>query len=424
MRILIVNYRYFVSGGPERYMFNVMPALSEYGHKVAPFSIHYRRNEATPFSKYFVDPLGTRDEIYFRDQRMTPKTLFRTMQGLFYSKEVEMAIKRLILDFKPHVAYVLHYMRKLSPSLLVGLKSLNIPIVVRLSDYAMVCPQNHCLRKGKACQLCVEGNILPSIFNRCVNGSTMASILNAIASWYHRYRQFFDLIDIFITTNKFMFDMMVKAGFPERRLAYIPTFVNTKTFQPQLKERRQQYIACIGRLEKIKGIHILIDAIGIIRRRRPGFKLKVKIAGDGDQGYVQFLENKIKNQSLGNIVELLGRVDTSSISALLRNAQFSVIPSLCYENMPNTLLESYACGTPVIASDTGSLTESVQEGRTGFLFCRGDSSALADCIEKFMDQPQLFFEMSRNARRLAETKHSLNKHVEALEKHFQKLKAV
>ena len=55
----MVNYRYFVSGGPERYMFNVIDALTARGHEVIPFSIHYARNRSTPYARYFVEPLGT-----------------------------------------------------------------------------------------------------------------------------------------------------------------------------------------------------------------------------------------------------------------------------------------------------------------------------------------------------------------------------
>jgi len=47
MKILIANYRYFVSGGPERYMFNVIGALTDRGHDVIPFSIRYSQNNPT-----------------------------------------------------------------------------------------------------------------------------------------------------------------------------------------------------------------------------------------------------------------------------------------------------------------------------------------------------------------------------------------
>jgi hypothetical protein len=62
MRVLVANYRYFVSGGPERYMFAVSEMLERAGHEVIPFSVRYRRNRETPWSQYFVEPIAGDDE--------------------------------------------------------------------------------------------------------------------------------------------------------------------------------------------------------------------------------------------------------------------------------------------------------------------------------------------------------------------------
>ncbi len=64
MRILLVNYRYFVSGGPEKYLFNIQKRLTDEGHEVIPFSVHSNRNVLTPYDRYFVEPIGGRDVTY------------------------------------------------------------------------------------------------------------------------------------------------------------------------------------------------------------------------------------------------------------------------------------------------------------------------------------------------------------------------
>lgn len=70
MRILLVNYRYFISGGPEKYMFNIKKMLEDNGHEVIPFSIHSNKNVETEYSKYFVEPIGSRDATYFEECTM------------------------------------------------------------------------------------------------------------------------------------------------------------------------------------------------------------------------------------------------------------------------------------------------------------------------------------------------------------------
>ena len=65
MKILLVNYRYFLSGGPEKYMFNIKKMLEEHGHKVIPFSVDSAKNVPTEYSKYFVPSIGDRNAVYY-----------------------------------------------------------------------------------------------------------------------------------------------------------------------------------------------------------------------------------------------------------------------------------------------------------------------------------------------------------------------
>ena len=81
MRILLVNYRYFISGGPEKYMFNIKTMLENQGHEVIPFSIHSNKNVATEYSKYFVEPIGGRDAIYFEEVKKHRDLSGRCLHG-------------------------------------------------------------------------------------------------------------------------------------------------------------------------------------------------------------------------------------------------------------------------------------------------------------------------------------------------------
>ncbi len=421
MRILFANYRYFVSGGPERYLFNASAALEARGHELIPFSVDYTRNVATPYSRYFVDPSGGRDAVYFKEQRNTPKTVLKTLSRVFYAPDVERAVTRLVHETQPDVAYVLHYLRKLSPSLLVGLKKAGLPIVVRLSDYQMLCPQAHLLKDSKPCRLCMGGNLLPSIRHRCVQGSFAASAINAAATWFHRMRGYFDLIDVFVVTNPFMKHMMLSAGYPEKRLRLIPTFVDTETFRPVPASARGNYIAFAGRLEFIKGAHVLLEAFANLRQTRADVNWVLKLAGSGDECYMKSLRQRTQDLGIQDSVDFVGDLNTSALAEFLARARLTVIPSLCYENLPNVLLESYACGTPVMASAIGSLDGAVVDDITGYRFEAGNPQALADRLAKAWDHPELIAAMSSEARRVAETQYSEPEHVPALEALFGEL---
>jgi len=402
-------------------MFNITDSLSENGHEVIPFSIQYTRNKYSKYENYFVEPLGSRDEITFQEQRLRLRTIWRTFLRLFFSPDVERAVIRLVDDTKPQIAYILHYLRKLSPSILVGLKKAGLPIVVRLSDYAMLCPQAHCLRAGMPCELCINGNLLPSIRYQCLHDSLMMSTVNALATWYHRYRGYFDLIDRFVLTNRFMYMMMIKAGYPENRLQLIPTIYNDNAFYTSPNFIKDGYIVFVGRLEVIKGVHILLDALVLLKKKRPNLNIHLKIIGAGNKEYYNLLINKIRLESLQDMVDFVGEQSLAEVSSLLRRAQLSVIPSIVYENFPNVLVESYACGTPVLASDIGSITEGVKNGETGYLFKPGDPNSLASRLEYCMDHPRHLYTMARNARKIAEEKYSQNQHLSMLEELFNDL---
>ena len=91
-----------------------------------------------------------------------------------------------------------------------------------------------------------------------------------------------------------------------------------------------------------------------------------------------------------------------------------MVPSLWYENTPNSLLESLACGTPVVTAELGSMCEMVCDTRAGLLFEPGDPVSLAAALRVALESPHLP-KMGREAHLLATTRYSPETHVQALE---------
>ncbi len=422
MKILLANYRYFVSGGPERYMFNVSDALQIRGHTVVPFSVQYRRNLPTPYSKYFVSPIGSVDDVYFDEHARFPATVLKTLERLFYSSEVRTAVRRLVQVERPDIAYVLHYLRKLSPALLVGLKEEGVPIVVRLSDYQMCCPQAHFLRGGEPCRLCASGDLFPSIRHGCIKGSVPASFVNALATWYHRSKGYFDLIDRFVVTNSFMLETMLAAGVSEKRIALIPTFAKDQEIRPEFVSQKADVVAYVGRVEFLKGVHVLIEAVGLIAQRFPEVAWRFEIAGEGDQAYLAQLRQRCQQLGITTRVAFLGLLQGDALSDLFARSQAQVVPSLWFENLPNSLLEGYAAGVPAIGSDIGSLPGTITQGKTGFLFRTGDPQSLADTLVGCWRNRTGLSDMGLAARLLAATEYSENRHLDRLTHLFDSLR--
>ena len=204
MRILLVNYRYFISGGPEKYMFNIKKMLEDNGHEVIPFSIHSNKNVKTEYSKYFVEPIGSRDVTYFEECKKTPKVIWQMLTRSIYSKEVEKAIKREIKDVKPDLVYIIHFVNKLSPSVICGAKKMGVPVVLRLSDYFLLCPRFDFMYDKKPCEECLTKGYMTCIKKRCVKGSLFASSVRVFSMKVHKAMNVYKGVDAFITPSEFL----------------------------------------------------------------------------------------------------------------------------------------------------------------------------------------------------------------------------
>jgi len=410
VKICLVNYRYFVSSGPERYMFGVKRLLEARGHEVIPFSVRYRQNEPSPWERYFVPPIAGDDQIMFRQHSWSLSSVRRALERAFYSREVYEALSRELRDARPDVAYVLHYMRKLSPSVLTALRAHDVPIVVRFSDFAMVCPQAHMVREDRVCELCVGRRPWPSVRYRCVQGSFGASAVNALAMEYARRKGFFGLVDAFVAPSDIMRQKMVQGGLSASMIHHLPTFVKARPARLcRLRERR---ICYAGRVERIKGIEVLLDAVELLRSRGVGHDVEVVIAGDMSTPTGEAIRARLRQRPIPGVA-LPGQLDEAAVIELLQSSLASVVPSLWYENMPNSLLESLACGTPVIASDLGSMRDILHGTGAGLLFRAGDPVALANALRTALAEP-CAETMGERAQELVRERHDPDRHVDAL----------
>ena len=410
MKICVVNYRYFVSSGPERYMFAVKALLEARGHEVVPFSVRYRQNEPSPWERYFVPPIAGDDQILFRQHSWSASSVRRALARAFYSREVYDALSAELRDARPDVAYVLHYMRKLSPAVLAALRDHGVPIVVRFSDFAMVCPQQHLVRDGRVCELCIGRRPWPSVRYRCVQGSLGASAVNLAAMEYARQRGFFDLVDTFVAPSEIMRQKMVEGGLPAAKIKTLATFVKPR---PQrrctLRKRRLCYV---GRIDKVKGIEVLLDAVELLHRDGFARDVEVVIAGDASSPTGDAIRARLRERPIPGVT-LPGQLDEDAVIELFESSLASVVPSLWYENMPNSLLESLSCGTPVIASDLGSMHDIIHDTGAGLLFPVGDAAALAEALKTALAEP-CAETMGERAEELVKERHDPDRHVDAL----------
>lgn len=413
MRILIVNYRYFISGGPEKYMFNIKKLLEDNGHEVIPFSIHSTKNVESEYSKYFVEPIGSRDAVYFSEVKKTPKSIWQMITRSVYSWDVKIAIQRIIKDVKPDLVYIIHFVNKLSPSVITGAKELGIPVVLRLSDYFLLCPRFDFMYHKKVCEECLTKGYRTCIKRSCVQGSKAASIIRVFSMEIHKLIKVYDKVDAFITPSEFLKKKLVENGFPNSKIYCIPTFTASKSEVgiPQIGN----YGLYFGRVTEEKGVDTVVKAY----EKMPNKLLK--IMGDDTTEEGNRLKAYVKEKGLNNI-EFLGFKSGVDLENVIKGARFTLIPSIWYDNLPNTALESFQYSKPVIASNIGSLPELVIDGFNGYLFEPGDVNDLKMKIEALDSDDIKIRTMGSNSRKRLEERFNPLTHYDALMTVFKKLR--
>jgi glycosyltransferase involved in cell wall biosynthesis len=191
-------------------------------------------------------------------------------------------------------------------------------------------------------------------------------------------------------------DDLVARGIRRSAITVIYNGIDTTFFTPSVGTRSPAPLfAYVGRLKRYKGVDLVLQAFARLGRA----DARLEIAGSGD--YRDQLEKLAEALGLASQVRFLGYVSTDEKRNLLRRAWAGVIASP-KEGWGITNLEAGACGTPVIASDSPGLRESVVDGETGYLVPHGDIDALAAAMRRVADSPDVVATMGKTGRRFAE----------------------
>ncbi len=171
----------------------------------------------------------------------------------------------------------------------------------------------------------------------------------------------------------------------------IPNIINLQRFSPiqavddgELDAERPFRLIITRNLEPIYGIRMAIEAVALARRQIP--KIQLSIAGSGPQKTE--LEQLVKDLALEDCVKFTGRLDAKKIVDFYHAADVMVNPTTV-DNMPNSVLESLACGVPVITTNVGGIPYIVEHGSTALMVPSGDAAAMAEEIVRLSREEAL-----------------------------------
>ena len=408
MKVLYCNKYNFPFSGTEVYLFELMALMRSHGHDAELFSMADDRGRPTAYDEYFLP------HVNFKRKDLGYLTRAKLAAHAIYSTGARRQLRKMIAAFQPHVAHVRNIYHHLSPSILWELKAQKIPIIYHLNDFKLLCPAYNFVAHGQNCEACKGGHFINVVTRGCYDGTRGAAIVLAAEAYFHRWiRTYQTCVDQFIAPSEFVKQKLIEYGFAENKIRVIPHFQRL----PQTTAAAPNSDASIlyfGRLSAEKGVGDLVRAM---RHVRAG---KLTIAGDGPQK--DELQSLVRNLGLEN-VSFVGHLSGAELDRAIAASRFTVLPSLAYETLGKSILESYAWGRPVIATDLGSRRELVADGETGLLYEPGNVTQLAEKIRHLSDQPQLASAMGASGRRVVETRHNPERHYAAMTEVYEQLRS-
>ncbi|GAB3547037.1 glycosyltransferase [Noviherbaspirillum agri] len=371
MKILIAHNAYQQRGGEDAVVDAEAALLQRYGHDVEMYRLHNDALNDMPKASAAVTAIWS--------QRST--------------RDVETLCER----FRPDIIHVHNTFPLISPSLYWAAGRHGVPVVQTLHNFRLLCPQAIFLRDGKICEDCVGKVPWRAVTRKCYRSSAAQSAVIAGMLTTHRalgtYR---DRVTRYIALNRFARDKYVAGGLPAERFRIKPNFVASSA-QPAWHDRRGGLY--VGRLSSEKGLHVLAEAA------QQSTQVRVEVIGNGPM-------DELARRAFG--AGWLGYLSLEEIMERMGRAQFLVLPSICYENSPRTIVEAFACGLPVIASRLGALADIVEDGVTGLLFNPGDSADLAAKMTWATAHPEEMVRMGRAARSRYEAQYTPERNYEIL----------
>jgi glycogen(starch) synthase len=202
----------------------------------------------------------------------------------------------------------------------------------------------------------------------------------------------------------------------DKPVVVLPNPIDTGEFQPEgptpLDE--EGYFFYTGRLERRKGVHLLIEAFRAVHRRHTGIRLI--LAGHDTPTFrlngqnLPFREYARRTGLLDGLeeaVRFLGRIDRRDLPPWYRGSRACIFPSEGFENFPYSCLEAMACGRAVVVTDAGGMAEMVEDGRSGFCVRAGEAAPLAEAMERLAGDPDLARKLGESARERVMARYSM-----------------
>lgn len=346
-RILQVHNYYQIPGGEDTVVANEKKLLEDHGHIVIQYSRN--NNELNEFS-------------IFKKILLPFTTIF--------NPDTYRDIKRIITKESIDIVHVHNTLSLISPAVYYASVKCNVPVVQTMHNFRLLCPGATFYRDGHICEDCVKNGLYCAIKYKCYRGSRLQTFVCVISTCIHRLTGIYGKINYICLTEFNKKKLLMLKYIKEDKVFVKPNF----TFDADFVKNSGEYYLFIGRIEKIKGVPLLIEAFSQMSDKQ------LILAGTGSG--LDFYKQEVQRRGIANI-EFIGFVGRKRLSQLLNKAKAVVVVSQWYETFGMIVIEAFASHTPVIVGDIGNIGSLIDDEVDGIKFKYNSSDELIKAVKRF-----------------------------------------
>jgi glycosyltransferase involved in cell wall biosynthesis len=290
---------------------------------------------------------------------------FMSIWNFFSAYKIRRAIRR----FRPDIVHVHNWHYAIGPVVVRTVHNRRIPVVLTVQNFRLLCPSAALLYNNTLFLDSITASFpWKAISKRVYRDSYIQTFWLAFIVWIHKKMGTWNMVDRYILQTALAKSVFLSStlGVSEQKFSIKPNFIEN----PMLSSKsREDFFLYIGRLSEEKGIVTLLEAF------RMG-KHELYIGGDGP------LKGSVQKASAENPrIQYLGLLEKSQVLEMMCRCSSLLFPSIWYEGMPLTLIEAFAVGTPVIASNLGAMSSMITDQRNGLHFSAGNAVELAGKLD-------------------------------------------
>lgn len=265
--------------------------------------------------------------------------------------------------------------------------------------------------------------LLPLITSKILNKKTIEIVTRGRSNFLFsnvlslQDKIFYRLLDGISPESRALTKELGLEKYKDKLLPYGARFIETSSYTIKKKlDKRKNMVGYIGRLRKEKGVVEFVEAIYMIQKE--GYDVEFLIGGDGD--LLDFVNREKTEKHLRIMVT--GFIKPENMPDLLNELKILILPTYS-EGLPTIILEAMACGSIILATHIGAISDLIIDGETGFILEDNSPKCIANNIIKILNYPNIE-RIVYNARMLVEAEYTydaaVNRYKEVLNGTMQK----